>query len=65
MESPRISVRTDGKRKWTVAVRELPQAEKARKAFRKQGLLCSAIERHGKKYAFAVDGRHLHAAATS
>lgn len=64
MSAPKISVRTEGKRKWMVAVRELPQAQEARTAFRQRGLICSPIERRGKKFAFAVDGGHFRTAAT-
>ena len=57
MSKPKISVRTRGPRRWTVSVRELPQAEKARHTFRQGGLVCSAIERLGKVFEFTVDGR--------
>ncbi|TWU06820.1 hypothetical protein CA54_52190 [Symmachiella macrocystis] len=57
IESPRMSVRTIGRREWAVTVQKRSIAEHIQSNFCQQGLRCGRIEADPGGFLFTVDGR--------
>ncbi len=57
IDSPRMSVRTIGRREWAVTVQKRSIAEHVQSKFCRQGLRCGRIEADSGGFLFTVDGR--------
>ena len=65
MSSPILSVRSEGPRRWRIAVRERREADVTRLAFQHKGLRCGPIREFERHFEFHAEASTRHALSES